>query len=283
MKIVRTVAELRAELLPTRRNGYTVGFVPTMGYFHEGHASLIRRARADCDVVVVSLFVNPAQFNESADLAAYPRDESHDAAIATAAGVDLMFAPPVEEIYPAGYATSVTVTGVAEPMEGALRGAGHFRGVATVVAKLFNIVQPTTAYFGQKDAQQALVIRRMTRDLDFPMRVEVCPTVREADGLAMSSRNVRLDRETRQQALALKRGLDAAGAAIGRGERDPVAAVRAGREAMAVLGVVPEYFEVVSAETLAPVHPLGGEVLVAVAAYVGGVRLIDNLLVTATT
>ena len=281
MKIVRTIRELRSALEAPRRTGAAVGLVPTMGFFHEGHLSLMRRARAECGVVVVSLFVNPTQFNESADLAAYPRDEPRDAAMASDLGVDLLFAPPAEEMYPAGFATAVTVSGVSESLEGASRGAGHFRGVATVVAKLFNIVQPTVAYFGQKDAQQALVIRRMARDLEFPLRVEVCPTVREPDGLAMSSRNARLSADARRQALALRRGLDEARRAVGDGERDPARVVARGRDAMLALGITPEYFAVVDAESLQPMARLAGPVLIAVAARVGGVRLIDNELVPA--
>jgi pantoate--beta-alanine ligase len=281
MRIVRTIEELRGVLDPRRQGGDRVGLVPTMGYFHEGHLSLMRRAREGCDATVVSLFVNPAQFNDPADLEAYPRDEPRDAAMAQTAGVDLLFAPPASEMYRHDASTSVVVAGVSEPLEGESRGPGHFRGVATVVAKLFNIVQPAVAYFGQKDAQQALVIRRMARDLDFPVRVEVCPTVREPDGLAMSSRNVRLSATARAQALALKHGLDAGAAAIARGERDTSKVEQRARDAMRGFRVEPEYFAVVSAETLAPMRVLAGEVLLAVAARVGGVRLIDNQLVDA--
>ena len=281
MRIVRAVDELRGILEPRRREGARVGLVPTMGYFHEGHLSLMRRAREACDVVVVSLFVNPTQFTDPADLEAYPRDEARDAAMAQSAGVDLLFAPDAREMYRHDAATSVVVGGVSESLEGASRGPGHFRGVATVVAKLLNIVQPGVAYFGQKDAQQALVIRRMVRDLDFPVRIEVCPTVRELDGLAMSSRNVRLSATARAQALALKHGLDAAAAAIARGERDASKVEQRAREEMKMFRVEPEYFALVSAETLAPLRTLSGEVLLAVAAKVGGVRLIDNQLVDA--
>lgn len=280
MKLVRTIAALRESLEPSRRRGERIGLVPTMGFFHEGHVSLMRRARSECAVVVVSLFVNPIQFNEPSDLAAYPRDERRDASMAEETGVDYLFAPGVEEMYPAGFATAVTVSGVSEPLEGVVRGQAHFRGVATVVAKLFNIVQPDVAYFGQKDAQQALVVRRMTRDLDWPLRVEVCPTVREPDGLAMSSRNVRLNPEARKQALALRRGLEAACRAIGSDARDGAAVAEAGRTAMREMGVEPEYFAVVSAETLAPAERLAGDLLLAVAARVGGVRLIDNEIVS---
>ena len=281
MRIVRTIDELRGVLEPRRREGARVGLVPTMGYFHEGHLSLMRRAREGCDVVVVSLFVNPTQFNDPADLEAYPRDETRDAAMAQSAGVDLLFAPEAGEMYRRDATTAVVVGGVSEPLEGESRGPGHFRGVATVVAKLLNIVQPGVAYFGQKDAQQALVIRRMVRDLDFPVRIEVCPTVREPDGLAMSSRNVRLSATARAQALALKHGLDAAAVAIGRGERDASKVEQRAREEMKMFRVEPEYFALVSTETLAPLRRLSGEVLLAVAATVGGVRLIDNQLVDA--
>jgi pantoate--beta-alanine ligase len=294
MRIVRTVREVRdavrqvrggytaqgGALSPMGRSGATVGLVPTMGALHDGHLSLVRRARAGTDYVVISVFVNPAQFNDPADLAAYPRDEAADAAMAREAGVDLFFAPAAAEMYPAGFATSVMVDGLSAPMEGAVRGPGHFRGVATVVTKLFNIVAPDVAYFGQKDAQQALIVRHLARDLDLPLRVEVCPTVREPDGLAMSSRNVRLAPADRSRALALRQGLDAAEASVAAGERDAATIARAGREAMRVLGVEPEYFEVVAADTLEPLDTIRGEVLIAVAARVGPVRLIDNVLMS---
>ena len=283
MRIVRTTEEMRAALDEPRRRGARIALVPTMGYFHAGHLSLMRRARAESDVVVVSLFVNPTQFNDAADLDAYPRDEARDRDMASGVGVDILFAPAAEDMYPSGFATTVAVTGVSEPLEGASRGAAHFRGVATVVAKLFNIVEPAVAYFGQKDAQQALVIRRMARDLNFRLDVEVCPTVREADGLAMSSRNVRLAPTARAQALALRRGLDAAVRAIAAGEHDPARVVACGGDVMRALAVEPEYFAVVSAETLAPLPTIEGDVLVAVAARVGGVRLIDNEIVRATS
>ena len=279
MRIVRTVGETRDAVRGARGEGMTIGFVPTMGALHEGHLSLLRRARAQCDYVVISVFVNPTQFNDPADLAAYPRDEARDAAMAREVGTDLFFAPPAAEMYPDAFATEITVAGLSEPLEGVMRGPSHFRGVATVVAKLFNIVAPDVAYFGQKDAQQAVIIRRLARDLDFPVRVEVCPTIREPDGLAMSSRNVRLDPSDRDRALALRRGLDAAEAAIAAGERDAGKVRRAGRAAMRARAVDPDYFEVVSAETLRPLKVVEGEVLIAVAARVGAVRLIDNVLV----
>src|SRR5215472_9379199 len=207
----RTVADVRAAVSQARRAGASIGLVPTMGAFHEGHLSLMRRARERCDRVVVSLFVNPAQFNEQADLDRYPRDERRDAALAAQAGADFLFAPPVDQVYPPGFATTVSVAGLTETLEGAERGRGHFDGVATVVTKLFNMVSPDVAYFGQKDAQQVAVIRQLVRDLDMPVQIEVCPIVREPDGLAMSSRNVRLSGNERERATALHRAL--AGAA----------------------------------------------------------------------
>jgi pantoate--beta-alanine ligase len=279
MRIVRTVSALRAAVSAARARGERIGLVPTMGAFHEGHLSLMRRARERCGFVVVSLFVNPAQFNERSDLDRYPRDEQRDAVMAESVGVDVLFAPTVEEVYPAGFATTVEVSGVSEPLEGAMRGPAHFRGVSTVVAKLFNMAQPDDAFFGQKDAQQALLIRRMTRDLDFPVQVEVCPTVRETDGLAMSSRNVLLDPEARLRATALSRALIAVTRAVSRGERDADRALAEGRQVLAAEGIEPEYLAAVSAETLAPVATITGETLVPIAARVGTVRLIDNVIV----
>ena len=279
MKVVRTVREIRDALAEPRMDARSIGLVPTMGWFHDGHLSLMRRARADCDVTVVSLFVNPTQFNDPRDLDAYPRDEKRDAAMAKAEGVDFLFAPSAAEMYPQGQATTVTIGGVSEPLEGQARGASHFAGVATIVAKLFNIVQPTVAYFGQKDAQQALVVRKLVRDLNFPVRIEVCPTIREPDGLAMSSRNVRLAPADRARAVALRAGLDASLAAIRGGERRASVVESVGREAMRARGVEPEYFAAVPAETLLPFDTLTGEILLAVAAHVGDVRLIDNEIV----
>ena len=203
MRTVRTVAELRSALAPHRRSERTIGLVPTMGALHEGHLSLIRHASAHCDVVVVSLFVNPAQFNERSDLERYPRQESRDADLAAEAGADVLFAPSAEEVYPPGFATAVEVLGLTERLEGAARGAEHFRGVTTVVAKLLCMAMPDVAYFGQKDAQQLVVIRRLVEDLNLPVRIEARPTVREPDGLAMSSRNRLLSAEERSRALAL--------------------------------------------------------------------------------
>jgi pantoate--beta-alanine ligase len=280
MRTVRTVSELREALAPERRAGRTIGLVPTMGAFHDGHLSLIRRARRDCDVVVVSLFVNPTQFAPSEDLAAYPRDEQRDAALAEAEGADLLFAPPVEEVYPDGFATTVTVGGITEMLEGhpSRRGPSHFAGVTTVVSKLFNMAGPDVAYFGQKDAQQALVLRQMVRDLDVPVRIEVCPTVRDPDGLALSSRNAYLSAPEREQALAISRALRAAGAAVEAGERDAAALLRIARAELDGAGIEPEYLELRSATDLTPVERVNGSTLLAVAARVGRARLIDNVV-----
>jgi pantoate--beta-alanine ligase len=276
MITVATVADVRAAVWKARRDGASIGLVPTMGAFHDGHLSLMRRAREQCDRVVVSLFVNPAQFNDQADLDRYPRDERRDAALAAGAGADFLFAPPVEQVYPRGFATTVSIAGVTEILEGAHRGRGHFDGVATVVAKLFNIVSPDVAYFGQKDAQQVAVIRQLVRDLDMPVRIEACPTVREPDGLAMSSRNVLLSGADRERAAALPRALAAARESVAAGERDATAVRAAAIAALASRGIEPEYFELVSADTLAPVRRIDGEVLALVAARVGATRLIDN-------
>lgn len=275
MRIVRDVASVRAAVAGAGR----VGLVPTMGAFHEGHLSLVRAARAACDLVVVWLFVNPTQFNEAADLAAYPRDEERDAALAAACGADILFAPTVEEVYPAGYATTVTVAGIADVLEGAQR-PGHFAGVATVVAKMFNMVGPDVAFFGAKDAQQVAVVRRMVADLDLPVEIEVMPTVREPDGLAMSSRNVRLGPDDRRRATALHRGLSAARDAVAAGLRDPVAVAAVVERVLAGEGLTAEYIAVVDPGSFAPVTSVDRPALVALAVRVGPVRLIDNMVVT---
>jgi len=267
MRIVRTIAGLRAELAPIRGRQGPIGLVPTMGAFHDGHLSLIRRAREQCGVVVVSLFVNPTQFNDSGDLDVYPRDELRDAALADEIGADYLFA------------TSVSVSGVSDGLEGEHRGREHFDGVATVVTKLLNMVGPEVAYFGQKDAQQALVIRRLVRDLDMPVRIEVCPTVRADDGLALSSRNARLSAAKRERATSLHRALRAIQDAVLAGERDPVAATEAALAELTSAGVEPEYLALVSTDTMTPVSRIEGDVLAVVAARVGPARLIDNALI----
>jgi pantoate--beta-alanine ligase len=284
VKIVRSKAELRSALEGPRREGKRIGLVPTMGYFHDGHLSLMRAARRGCDVVVVSLFVNPTQFGPGEDLEAYPRDEDRDAELAALQGVDLLWMPDTERMYPEGFATAVEVgnslTGVLEG-DPAHRGPSHFRGVTTVVAKLFNAVQPDVAYFGHKDAQQAVVIQRMTEDLDFPVEIEVLPTVRDEDGLALSSRNAYLTVEQRDKAAAISRALRAAEQAAAAGETSTEALVARARSELRDSGVEPEYVEARAAEDLSPIAELNGRpVLVAVAARVGRARLIDNVVIT---
>lgn len=284
VKLLRGKDRLRAALEPARREGSSIGLVPTMGYLHEGHLSLLRAARAECDVVVMSLFVNPTQFGPGEDLDRYPRDEERDLRLAGEAGADFVYAPPVEEVYPDGFATYVAVegnlTGVldGDPLR---RGLEHFRGVTTVVAKLFNSVGPDVAYFGQKDAQQVAVIRRMVADLDFPLRIEVLPTVREPDGLAMSSRNAYLEPSERQRATALSRALATAEASVH--AEGLTAALEAAEAELSAAGIAPEYLEYLEArdaEDLSPVTELGDRpVLIAIAARVGGARLIDNVLI----
>lgn len=280
MRTARTKAELRDLLAGSRRDGRTIGIVPTMGGLHEGHLSLLRAARTDCDVVVMTLFVNPTQFAPSEDLSSYPRDEARDARLAEVEGVDFIYAPPFEEVYPDGFATAVTVEGLTDVLCGdpGRRGASHFRGVTTVVAKLLNTVSPDVAYFGQKDAQQAVVIKRMVGDLDFDVRIEVLPIVREPDGLAMSSRNVYLSDGDRVRALSLSRALEAARERALAGSLDE--GIEAARAVLEAAGVEPEYLEARDAETLAPVAELNGRpALLAVAAKVGPARLIDNVLI----
>jgi pantoate--beta-alanine ligase len=280
--VVRTVPELRATVARERSALRRIALVPTMGALHEGHLSLIRQAKSECDFVVMSLFVNPTQFNEKRDLDAYPRNEANDVRIASAAGCDLVFAPSADEMYPPGFGTTIDVGQIALPLEGEARGPIHFRGVATVVAKLFNMVAPDLAYFGQKDAQQTLVIRRLVRDLDLPVHVRVCPTVREADGLAMSSRNVRLTPQARKQALGINAALHIVLHDVRHGERGASALTARGMQTLAAHGIDAahvDYLAIADLETLAPVEFVTGPVLVAIAAHVGGVRLIDNLIV----
>lgn len=278
MRMLRTAAEVRTALVQSHRQGRAIGLVPTMGAFHDGHLSLMRRARADCDEVVVSLFVNPAQFNDQADLLAYPGDESRDALLAAEAGVDLMFAPTPEEIYPDGFATTVSVAELTDGLEGQFRGRGHFDGVTTVVTKLLNIVAPDVAYFGQKDAQQAQVVKRLVRDLNLPVRIEVCPTVREPDGLAMSSRNARLHGADRARAASLIAALQLAATLVADGQTEADAIEAAMRTELEHAGVEVEYAQVVVPETLEPITHIAGPALGVIAARVGSTRLIDNQL-----
>jgi pantoate--beta-alanine ligase len=279
MRIIRTIQEMRAETEARRRAGEIVGLVPTMGFFHEGHLSLMRRARAECGMVVVSLFVNPTQFGPGEDLAAYPKDFERDCALAAAEGVDAMFAPEAGEMYASDHATFVNV----ERLTGNLCGASrpvHFRGVATVVAKLFNACRPQRAYFGLKDYQQVRVIETMIRDLNFDIELVRCPIVREPDGVAMSSRNSYLSAEERRAATILRRSLVAAGKRIKEGARDGAAIARELREAIETEPLARvDYAEVVDAESLAPLGRIHGAALLAVAVRIGRARLIDNLVV----
>jgi pantoate--beta-alanine ligase len=276
MIVVERIAELRDGCDVARRAGQTVGLVPTMGFFHEGHRSLMRAARANHDLVVTTIFVNPLQFAENEDLAGYPRDLAADSVAAEAEGVDVLFVPSVPEMYPEPTVTTVHVAGLTEGLCGAARPT-HFDGVTTVVAKLFSIVGPSTAYFGRKDFQQLAVVRRMAADLDLPVQVVGCPLVREPDGVAMSSRNAYLSTDERRRATGIFASLRAAVAAVETGERDP-GRVRAVVDAEAARhGLELEYAEVRRASDLAPLATIDGEVVVAVASPVGKARLIDNV------
>jgi pantoate--beta-alanine ligase len=279
LEVVRTVAGLRAALEPVRQDGKSIALVPTMGALHAGHLSLIEAARVRAEVVVMSLFVNPTQFGEGEDLDSYPRDEERDLELAADAGAQIVFAPDPGEVYPDGFATHVEVEGLTDVLCGApsRRGAAHFRGVTTVVAKLLNMASPDFVFFGQKDAQQSIVIRRMVRDLDFRSEVVVVPTVREPDGLALSSRNVYLDPAERERATALNRALAAAEAAQTGGVDGALDAARA---VLAGAGVEPEYLEARYADDLETAQSFNGRpVLLAVAARVGRARLIDNVII----
>jgi pantoate--beta-alanine ligase len=269
---------MRSASRAVRREGRRLGFVPTMGALHEGHLSLVRAAKTACDVIAASIFVNPTQFGPNEDLAKYPRSFERDCELLEREGVELLFAPSVEEMYPAGAVTWVTVGGLSERLDGRSR-PGHFRGVTTVVAKLFNIVEPDAAFFGQKDAAQVAIIRRMVRDLNLPVEIVVCPIVREADGLAMSSRNAYLDPEQRKRALVLHRSLMRVQRLAEDGERDAAKLKGAGRAEFAGEAAVRlDYFEIVDPDTLESVEDVSGGALVAVAAVVGSTRLIDNVL-----
>ena len=275
MMIVSTLEELRSAR-PILDE--PLGLVPTMGYLHEGHLSLVRRAREECASVAVSIFVNPTQFGPNEDLAAYPRDMERDLGLLESLGVNLVWTPTPEIMYPNGYQTWVQVEALTKPLEGAQR-PGHFRGVATVVAKLFNGVQPAKAYFGQKDAQQVAVIRRMARDLNFPLEIVVCPTVREPDGLAMSSRNAYLDPEQRQAATVLYRALSAAKGAFEAGERDAEKLRALMRETIAAEPLAEmQYVSCADYDTLEELDQITGKALLSMAVFVGKTRLIDNFV-----
>jgi len=279
MKTAETIQQMRGHSRSAKRAGKSVGFVPTMGYLHEGHLSLARAAREECGFVVMSVFVNPAQFGPGEDLERYPRDLDRDKRLAEEAGVDAIFAPAVSEMYPEGFSTFVDVdASLTRGLCGARR-PGHFRGVATVVAKLFNIVEPDKSYFGQKDAQQAVVIKRMVRDLALPVTVRVMPIVREEDGLAMSSRNSYLSAEERERSLSIPRSLRRADEIITSGERSSDRVREAMLEVLAENGGVKvDYVEIVDAENLEQVDRIKDKTLIAVAAFVGGTRLIDNVI-----
>lgn len=283
MRVLRHPTEARELREENRRTGDKVGLVPTMGYLHEGHNSLLKAARTDCDLVVMSLFVNPTQFRAGEDLSTYPRDEERDFGIAEKSGVDVVYAPDPGDVYPSGFASRVEVTGLTEVLDGSesSRGPGHFAGVTTIVSKLFNLFDPDVSYFGQKDAQQATVIKRMTEDLDFRTEVVVLPTVRERDGLAMSSRNAYLSPESRERATAIWAALMETETVYPREGLE--AALRAGRERLASAGIEPEYYEARYPGTLDPATDDSHEpILVAVAAKVDGTRLIDNILIEPT-
>jgi pantoate--beta-alanine ligase len=278
MRVCRSIDEMRAASRAARRDGKSIGLVPTMGALHEGHLSLVRAAKAQCDLVAASIFVNPLQFGPNEDLAKYPRTFDRDRELFEREGVDLIFAPSVEEMYPAGAVTYVTVEGLSDKLCGRSR-PGHFRGVTTVVSKLFNIVEPDWAFFGQKDAAQSTIIRRMVRDLNIPVQVVVCPIVREPDGLAMSSRNAYLSAGQRRSALVLYRSLMAVQDRFDQGERKVRALVETGSRSFAQEPSLRlDYFEIVDPETLDPVDDLSRPALVAVAAFAGKARLIDNIV-----
>jgi pantoate--beta-alanine ligase len=277
MKVCTTNPEARAVCDDARASGKSLGLVPTMGALHEGHLSLVRAAKSQCDAVAVSIFVNPTQFGPAEDLSKYPRQFESDRQLLEKEGVEILFAPPVEEIYPHGEVTWVLVEGLSEKLDGRSR-PGHFRGVTTIVAKLFHIVEPAAAFFGQKDAAQLAVIRRMVRDLNFPVEIVACPIVREPDGLAMSSRNAYLSREERGRALVLQRALQETQQQFNAGERSAAKLIAIGKEVFAgEPQVALDYFEIVDPDTLDPVERVSQKTLIAVAAYVGATRLIDNV------
>ena len=278
MRTISSAAEMTALAKEAKRSGKSVGFVPTMGALHAGHLSLVSAGRARTDVLVTSIFVNPTQFGPKEDFSKYPRALEKDSELLVDAGVDYLFCPTVEEIYPKDASTWVTVEGTSERLDGKSR-PGHFKGVTTVVSKLFNIVLPDLAFFGQKDAAQVAVIRKMVRDLNFDVEIVVCPTVRERDGLAMSSRNVYLSPEQRKQALVIYRSLMRVQLLADRGEKDAARLVAAAKQVIAEEPAVRlDYFEIASSDTLEPVMDISNGALVAVAAYVGQTRLIDNML-----
>lgn len=279
MKLVKTIDEMRGFRKATRKNGNRFGLVPTMGALHEGHLSLVRAARDNSDIVAVSIFVNPTQFGPNEDFAKYPRNLENDSALLERDQVDVIFAPSVEDMYPAGAVTWVTVEGMSDRLCGRSR-PGHFRGVTTVVSKLFHIIEPDAAFFGQKDAAQIAIIRRMVRDLNVPVSIEVCPIIRESDGLALSSRNAYLNPEERKSAMVLHRALQHTQKLFDHGERDSAKLIAAGKqEFVKEPSARLDYFEIVEPDTLEPVPSIAKRALIAVAAFIGNTRLIDNILV----
>jgi pantoate--beta-alanine ligase len=279
LKIYTSIDEMRSASRAARQSGRRLGLVPTMGALHEGHLSLVRAARSSAEIVAASIFVNPTQFGPNEDLAKYPRSFERDRDLLQSEGVELLFAPAAEEMYPAGAVTWVTVEELSNKLDGRSR-PGHFRGVTTVVSKLFHIVEPDVAFFGQKDAAQVAIIRRMVRDLNLPVHITVCPIVREPDGLAMSSRNAYLDPEQRKEALVLQRSLLVVQQLIEQGENSADNLIVAGRQEFAGKPSVRlDYFEIVNPDTLDPIQAIEDHALIAVAAYVGSTRLIDNLLI----
>ena len=278
MKVYKGISELRNTIASIKKNSRLIGFIPTMGYLHEGHVSLIRKARLDTDCVVVSIFVNPIQFGPKEDFKRYPRDLDRDLKLCKANAVDIVFAPDAKSIFPEDFLTYVNVEGLSDVLCGSSR-PGHFKGVTTIVAKLFNIVRPNIAYFGQKDAQQAVVIEKMVKDLNMPLRIRVMPTVREKDGLAMSSRNIYLKPEERKEALSLYKSLKLAEELYKKGERNPEAIISKMRNLILRhrdLNI--DYISIVDINTLKTIDRISGKALVAVAAWVGKTRLIDNVV-----
>lgn len=281
MKLIDSISRMATLVKILKKEGKSIGFVPTMGYLHEGHMSLVKAAKKHTDVVVLSIFVNPLQFGPKEDFKKYPRDIKRDEALAGDAGVDIIFCPPVSEIYPEGYATYVNVENFTDKLCGVSR-PGHFKGVATVVAKLLNIVKPDVAYFGQKDAQQVIVIKKMAKDLNMDIEIKAMPIIRETDGLAMSSRNIYLSEAERREALVLSRSLEKASALIAAGERDSGEIVKAMKELVSQKPMVNiDYVSIVDTKDLKDVPIVSGETLVAIAAFVGPTRLIDNIIVKA--
>jgi len=279
MRLIKTIDEMREVRKATRKSGQRLGLVPTMGALHEGHLSLVRAAREKSDIVAVSIFVNPTQFGPNEDFAKYPRNLENDSKMLERDQVDVIFAPSVDDMYPADAVTWVTVEGMSDRLCGRSR-PGHFRGVTTVVAKLFHIIEPDVAFFGQKDAAQITIIRRMVRDLNMPVEIGVGAIVRESDGLALSSRNAYLDPQERKSALVLHRSLQSAAQLFQRGERNSESLIAAGKQEFANLpNARLDYFEIVDPNSLEPLATISNRALIAVAAFIGNTRLIDNVIV----